>query len=263
MLDVVLDAKTVDDLQNAQGVILPVGGVGHGQIICSPDLVQVNVAVRRLDDGDTAIGVECRLQTDPREDAGVMERAQRRHAVGGKGGATFPLAAKRIVQASESAGECITPRAKQVKEWQGTAAAFGERAECETVRLEGFDGWPGQADIEGVERVGGEAQHHLLSDAARLILGGVLAQRLHETRAGRCVSVKGRAVDFEHFRHVAVGAGVPASSVRVSGKFGVFASLPARRVDVRASGDAPSVRVDRVGANLACHFQFPLPVVGG
>ena len=263
MLDVMLDAKSVNNFQNAMGVTLPIGIVGHREVVSPPDLVEVHIFVRGLNDGDAAVSVKCRLQTDPRKDAGVVKGSQRGDAVNRQRCATFPLSAKSSVETGERRGKRITLRAEKVKERKRTGAAFGQRAERQPAILQSFNGRAGQADIKRVEGVSREGKHHLLGDAASRILAGILAERIHEKGSGRGVTVKLWPPHAENLWHIAVGAGVPAPTVRISGELCILSSLPTGSVDVRTSCNAPTVRVYLVTANLGCHGQFPFLVAGG
>lgn len=50
LLDVVRHAQPLHHLKHAMGVVLPVGGLGHGQVVHSADLVQIDELVRLFDD---------------------------------------------------------------------------------------------------------------------------------------------------------------------------------------------------------------------
>jgi len=102
----------------------------------------------------------------------------------------------------------------------------------------------GQACVAGVVRVGGEGKHHLLGDAERLILAGVLDQRGQEIGPLHRASVEIRAVHAEDLRHVAVGAAVSASSVRIGGQRRILPGLTGGSVDDRASFHAHAVGID-------------------
>ncbi len=51
LLDVVLCPDTVEHVEHAQCIIAPIRCLGHRQIIDAADLVQIDKAVRRFDDG--------------------------------------------------------------------------------------------------------------------------------------------------------------------------------------------------------------------
>jgi hypothetical protein len=52
LLDVVPGADTVEGIEHAHCIIAPVGRLGHWQIVDAANLVQIDKAVRRLNDGE-------------------------------------------------------------------------------------------------------------------------------------------------------------------------------------------------------------------
>src|SRR5205823_4496416 len=58
LLDVVPGAYAVECVEHAQRIILPVGRLGHWQIVDAANLVQIDESVRRLDDGERRLDIE-------------------------------------------------------------------------------------------------------------------------------------------------------------------------------------------------------------
>ena len=61
-LDIVSRSDTVQRINHAQRVFAPIGRLRHRQIVGAADLVQIDKAVHRLNDGQRCFGVKHWLQ---------------------------------------------------------------------------------------------------------------------------------------------------------------------------------------------------------
>jgi Amidohydrolase family len=73
LLDVVGLAERLQLVEHAEGVVLPVGGLGHRQIIDASHLVEVDEMMRGVDDREARLEVKCRFQADPCKFASLVE----------------------------------------------------------------------------------------------------------------------------------------------------------------------------------------------
>ena len=73
ILDIVRCSQMLAELDHAMRVALPIGRLGHRQVVGLPNLVEVHEAVGLPDDLETRFNVDGRLQADPGEDARVVE----------------------------------------------------------------------------------------------------------------------------------------------------------------------------------------------
>jgi hypothetical protein len=99
LLDVMPVAECLQLIHHPKGVILPVPCLCDRQVIDAADLVEVNKLMRCIDDGKAGLDVDGRLQADPREDAAIVEGAQRLQTVAGKRSAALPLLREAIIEA--------------------------------------------------------------------------------------------------------------------------------------------------------------------
>ena len=248
VLDVVLDVKPVDHFQDAVRVLLPIRCGGLRQVVGASNLVEVNEFMRALDDRQTACRVECRFQANPGENASVMKPFERGNSVIWQSCATFPFAAERVVQARQRAGKRVAFGPEEIEVAQGALPAFGQGADRQPVFLQSQQHVTRERVIARVVGVSGEGQHDLLGNAAGTIFVRVFAKRRQEIVAFVCTCVEFLARNLEDFGHIAVRALVAAATIRIGGEFGVFACLPAWRVDNGATSYAPAIGIDGVGS---------------
>lgn len=241
LLDVMANTQTIDQIEDAQSVVFPIGRFGHGQIVGPSDFVEVDEIVRMLDNCQATFGVQCWLQADPRKDATIVESLKRRDAVPRQLRPPLPFPTESVVQRRERAGKCIPVGAKNSDITQGSAATFGERADAHVVVLKNFEHWPCHAVVPRVVGVSCETEHDLFSNAALVIFACIFAQQFEKIRARGSSSVKFRAGHPQDVGNIAVGAGVPATTIRIGSELCVFTSLPTRGIDDAASRDAPAI----------------------
>ena len=196
------------------------------------------------DNRQTGFCVQGWLKADPRENTSLVKGFQCGDPVARKRRAALPLAAEGIIQAGQSGSKRITAGAVQVQEWQGSIAAFGQGAEGQAVGLDDFDSRTGQRHVEWVKRIRGEREHNLFGYAEHFVLDGVIAQERKKVWAGRGSCVKVVAVHSQNRGNIAISAGVPAPTIGVSRKRGVFSRLPLGGIDNGASLNGYTVRIE-------------------
>lgn len=242
--DVVLHAQPLARLYDAMSVLFPVSGIRHRQVVSPPDFIQIDKLMSRLDDCQTAIRVQRRLQTNPGEYPGVVKSLQRLNPIAWQLRPALPLQRERIIQRGEGAGECVPVGPEQVNVTKRPRPAFGQGANTQPVPLEYSDRIAGQGVVTGEIWVSGERHHDLFGDASRFVLLRVLFERLQIIFAFNRSGIKLLSRHFQNARHIAVRALMAASPVWVSRQRAVLSSLTSRGIYDRTPLDAHAVRVE-------------------
>jgi hypothetical protein len=77
LFDVVPCPEAGELIEHTQRVVAPVRGLRHRQIVDAADLEEIDELMRRLDQRETRLHIECGLERHPGEDPGVVKLAQR------------------------------------------------------------------------------------------------------------------------------------------------------------------------------------------
>lgn len=243
-LDIMLNTKFIDQLNNLMGVTLPIRRAGHRQVVGTPYFVQVDKFVGMPDYLKAAFCVQRRLKADPCKNPGFVKCLERGYSVGGQGCAALPFEAKRFIETGERRGEGVSVGSKQIDIAQRTTAAFGERANSQAVLLQREQNVTSNPVIAGVIGVCGKTEHHLFSDAERLIFNSIFGELSHKIRARVGPSVEFWPGYAQDFRYVAIGAFVTASAIGISSQRRILAGLTTRSIDDRAVLNAGTVWVN-------------------
>lgn len=243
LLDIVASTHLVDQFKHPFCVDSPIGGIGHGKIIGSSDLVQVDERMGGLYDGKAALDVQGGFQRYPGEDASIVKLSQGCNPISRGSCHSFPLAREGFVQAREGRGKGIPSWAKEVEVSECSTAPLGECADSKAVLLQGEQHGTGQGVVPRVIGVCGEGEHHLLLNPQGLILPGILDEQVEEVGAGDGGGIKVLPFHPEHLGNIAIKALVGTSSIGIGGESGIFPGLPPRCIDDRASLHAPSILI--------------------
>jgi len=253
MLDVVASAQLLAQIDHPVGVILPVDGFCHGEVVRSTDLEQIHETMGFLNDLEAALTVESRLQADPGKNTRVVKLFQCINSIAWQGRAALPLETKAIVQAGEGRGESVTIRAEEIQIAQCSTSPLCQCADTHPVTLEDGDNFAGHPSIPRMVRISCKAQHDLLGNPGHLILSRVSFQSIQVARALYCSGVKKAAIQLNNLRHVTIDALVAAATIWISGQQSIFPRLAFGCIDERTSSDGNPIAIDGISRPVINH----------
>jgi len=244
--DIVFDAKAKTQAGNPVGVILPIGRIGHGEVVSSADFIKVDKFMGCLDDLKTGGGIQGRFQAYPGKNAFIVKSLESLDPVIGESCGSFPLKGKGWVKAGKRAGKRVSLWPEKIQISERSLSTFGQCGKAETVSDQGLQGFTGKGIVAWMVGIGSKGEHYLGIAFDSLIFSGVSGKPFDKILAWICSSVKFLAFHLDYIRNVAIGAFMPATPVGVGCQGGIFAGLTFGGIDDRAALNRDPVWVDRV-----------------
>jgi len=226
--------KRFAQLNRPQSEILPVEPTGERVVIEHANLEQIDEGVCFSDYLDCAIGIQHRLEANPRRDSSLVELADRLNPVCWQRSARLPLLRVLVGEQRHRRGECV-PFSEYIEIAKGPASALRENLDVVPATVQHLDDLASKAMlfVKGLVRIGRKTEHHTLTVAR--IAPNVVAQFAHNVLARFRASVEVLTCCLGEFPrrycwNVAIPASVSASTVMIDGQRGVLSGTPFRSI---------------------------------